>query len=89
MGGDYCCKTQKENVFMELDYDSPVDASQCNAGPISLSSVCCEDNAFTKCPNNGRCKNGGGSIDLLYHLNIHLSYTFVILTTTLNYVSYN
>ena len=66
MGGDYCCKTAKENTFIEMDIDTIKDISRCNGGPISLSSVCCESNNFKKCPSDGKCKSSQGKIKLQY-----------------------
>ena len=65
MGGDYCCTTEKEGSFKELDDYSKVDRSSCDGGPISLNSVCCQNNRFVRCPNNKKCKSGKGRMKIL------------------------
>ena len=65
MEGDYCCKTQKENIFMEydeIDNNTTNGKSLCDGGLIHWSSICCQDNNYKKCPNNKKCKNGIGDI---------------------------
>lgn len=63
MGGDYCCETRFENVFMQLDDETQIDKSHCDGGTISLESVCCRDNRFIVCPNNKKCKSSKGKIE--------------------------
>ena len=65
MEGDYCCKTQKENIFIdydELDHNMTAEKSLCDGALIHWSSICCQDNNYKKCPNNYKCKNGIGMI---------------------------
>ena len=41
-GGKYCCEYGVENIL-------PGYGQKCDGGPISSSSVCCKDHAYTKC----------------------------------------
>ena len=50
-GGRYCCQYGIENNMFTAD-------ERCDGGPISLTSTCCKDNAWIKCPS-GKCKNRG------------------------------
>ena len=49
LDGKYCCQYGIENI-------AAADGETCDGGQISLSSSCCKDDAFTKCPSGG-CTN--------------------------------
>ena len=53
MWGEYCCET-------ELEATANHNFAACDGGPISINSVCCEDNKYEKCPHIGGCINNRG-----------------------------
>ena len=53
MWGEYCCKTEVENTAQNNLYE-------CDGGPLSINSICCEDDLYEKCPHIGGCKNNRG-----------------------------
>ena len=54
LDGSYCCKYGEEN------YDARAGVG-CDGGPISLTSTCCKDESYQKCPGS-KCKGNGGTI---------------------------
>ena len=65
MEGTHCCRTAKENVFMEIEElnDSmTTEKPLCDGGWIRWNRMCCENNDFQKCPGGKKCRNGKGTL---------------------------
>ena len=66
--GEYCCATNKETLNSTLGYD-------CDGRIIDKDSLCCEDDKYVPCPNNGICKFTGVhrlTLTLIKQINIYI-----------------
>ena len=53
MWGQYCCKTSEEE-------ESAISFDECDAGLLSVNSVCCKNSEYQECPFLDGCTNNKG-----------------------------
>ena len=58
MWGTYCCKNKNESIA-ENHFD------ECDGSPLSIDSICCQNDEYIKCPSVEGCTGKRGNRFLL------------------------